>query len=224
MGMERLKLESEYRESSGKGHARKARRMGKIPAVLYGRGKPPLPLVVEEAVVRKLVSGHRESPVVDLKITGKVSEKCNAILRDVQFHPASGRILHVDFQRVRLDEKVRVEVSVMLTGTARGVKEMGGILEHGLREVNILCVPTAIPEAIEVDVSDLAIGDAVHVRDIAAKYPNLEFLDDDESTLAIVVPPKVEVEERVVEEEEEAPAEPELVSKEKEKEEGEEGE
>jgi len=213
--MERIQLELEYRPATGKGAARKVRRAGKVPGVVYGRGKKPLSVMVDEAQVRRLAHGHWEAAVVELHVSGEVSEKVNAIVREVQVHPVTGRILHVDFQRVRLDEKVRVEVPVVLVGTAKGVKEMGGVLEHGLREVNVMCVPTAIPEALEVDVSALEIGDAIHVGDIAAKYPNLEFLDEEEAPLATVVPPKVEVTEEKPAEEEEEEAEPELIQKEK---------
>jgi large subunit ribosomal protein L25 len=102
------------------------------------------------------------------------------------------------------------------------VKDTGGILEHGLRSLNIVCVPTAIPDAITIDVSQLAIGNAIHVSDIAGNYPEIEFLDDLGSMLAIVVPPAAEV--KPAEEVAEAPTEPELISKEKKEEEGEKGE
>jgi large subunit ribosomal protein L25 len=124
----------------------------------------------------------------------------------------------VDLQRIKMDEKVRVQVPIHLKGDAMGVKEMGGILEHGLRELSINCIPTSIPSAFEIDVSGLGIGDGIYVRDISSKYPDFEFLEDEDTILANVVPPKVEAAPEVEEEEAE---EPELVSKEKEEEEGE---
>jgi large subunit ribosomal protein L25 len=221
--MERMKITGEYRDDTGKGVARKLRKDGKIPAVIYGHKKDPVGLAVKALDLNRIVHGHRESVMVDLTIKGKASEKCSAIIRDVQIHPATGAILHVDFQRVDLDEKVRVGVSIILTGDAKGVKDGGGILEHGLREVNVICTPTTIPETLEIDVSDLDIGHSIHIRDIAVSHPELEFVDPPDSALATVVPPIVEVKPEAAEEaaEEEA-EEPELIAKEKEEGEAEE--
>jgi len=113
-------------------------------------------------------------------------------VRDVQRHPASGRVLHVDFQRISLDETVRMEVQVHLSGNPVGVKDQGGILEHGTRSVTILCLPTKIPEKIEVDVSGLNINDHVRLSDITGNYPDVEFADDPETWIATVIPPTVE--------------------------------
>ncbi|NIM19646.1 MAG: 50S ribosomal protein L25 [Candidatus Latescibacteria bacterium] len=213
--MEYFKLSSERREGSGKGIARKLRQQGRIPAVLYGHNQEPVHLSLAELEIRKVLHEHPESAIVDLTIDGKNRTSCNAIVREVQRHPATGRLLHIDFQRIKMDEKVRVHVPIVLLGNAKGVKEMGGILEHGLRELNITCVPTAIPNAIEIDVTELIIGDSIHVRDIVSRYPNFDFLDDEDTTLANVVPPKVEVAPVV----EGALEEPELVAAGKEEEE-----
>ncbi|MDH3217169.1 MAG: 50S ribosomal protein L25 [Candidatus Krumholzibacteria bacterium] len=213
--METRKLGTQTRESIGKGVARKLRAEGKIPAVLYGHGEESLSITVKEQDLRKLLASKWETTIVDLSISGRVKKECNAIIKDVQQHPASGRILHVDFQSVRRGEKIRLDVPVTLTGDPKGVKEMGGILEHGLREAAIRCMPRHIPESVELDVASLGIHDALHIKDIVASYPDLEFLDDPESTLAIVVPPKVEVE-PVAAEEEVAEEEPEVIAKGKE--------
>lgn len=214
--MERSILQSEYRENRGKNVARKLRQQGRIPAIVYGRKEEPLSLSVKEIDLRRILIDHGDSAIIDLSVEGKESKTYNAIIRDVQTNSATGKILHVDFQRISLDEKVRTGVSLSLKGDPKGVKEAGGILEHGLRELNIICVPSAIPELIEVDVSGLEIGDSIRLSEIAVGYPDIEFLDDAESTLAIVVHPKVEV---VAEAEEEAveegAEEPELISKEK---------
>ncbi len=211
--MEYYKLTSVRRDESGKGIARKLRQEGQIPAILYGHKEEPISLSLAEFELRKIFQQHSESAIVNLSIGGDASASCNAIIREVQRHPTSGSLLHIDLQRISMDEKVRVQVPIILKGDAKGVKEMGGILEHGLRELNITCVPTAIPKAVEIDVTELSIGDSIHVRDIAPRYQDFEFLDDGETTLAIVVPPKVEVAPVV---EEEAAEEPELVEKGKE--------
>jgi large subunit ribosomal protein L25 len=215
--METRKLGCEYRESRGKGAARKMRSAGQIPAVVYGGSEEPVAVWVDEPDLRKLLASKWETAIVDLKITGKVKKECNAIVKHIQQHPANGRVLHVDFQYLREGEKIRLDVPVTLHGEPRGVKEMGGILEHGAREVAIRSLPKDIPDIIEFDVSGLGIQDAIHIRDIIDMYPDIEFLDDPDLTLANVVPPKIEVE--AVAEEEEVEGEPEVIAKGKEDEE-----
>jgi large subunit ribosomal protein L25 len=217
--METQKLASEYREPGGKGGARKTRASGKIPCVLYGHNEDTLPITVTESDMRKLLSTNWETAIVDLEVQGKVSKECNAIIKDIHFHPTTGRVLHVDFQYIRRGQKIRLDIPVVLVGDAKGVKEMGGILERGPRELAVRSMPRHIPDNIEIEVEHLGIQDAIHVKDIIADYPDVEFLDEPETTLAIVVPPKIEVEPTVVEEE--GAEEPEVIAKGKdEKEEG----
>jgi large subunit ribosomal protein L25 len=218
--MKTQELNSEYRSESGKGASRKLRSMGRIPAVLYGLNEDTIPLTVSELEFRRVLSSNWETAILDLTVTGKVSKECNAIIKDIQQHPSTGRVLHVDFQYIRKGQKIRLEVPVVLTGVPVGVKEMGGILEHGSRALDIRCMPRHIPEKIEIDVSALGIQEGIHLKDIADGYPDLEFLSDPELTIANVVPPKVEV--AATEEEEEAgEEEPEVIAKGKEEKEGE---
>jgi large subunit ribosomal protein L25 len=187
--MERFELQTEPRDGAGKGVARKLRSSGMLPAILYGRKEPPLGISLPEVAVRNILRKHPDSALVDLALKdGTV----NAVIRDVQRHPASGKILHVDLQRIRLDEKLRVEVHVVLTGNPTGVKDQGGILEHGLRNVNVMSLPTDIPESIVVDVTLLRIHESAKIKDVAAAYPGVEFLDDPDTMLATVIPPIVE--------------------------------
>ena len=188
--MERFQLQSEPREGVGKGVARQLRMKGRLPAVLYGRRDEPVALSVNEVEMKGILRKHSESAIVDLSIAG--GTVINAVVRDVQRHPASGKLVHIDLQRIRLDEKLRVEVPVHVAGVPVGVKEQGGILEHGTRTVNVMCLPTKIPTAIEVEVTGLKIHDSIKVKDIAATYPDVEFLDDEETMLAGVIPPNVE--------------------------------
>jgi len=216
--MEILKLESEVREGSGKGFSRKLRSSGRVPAILYGRKEQPLNLELDEAAIRTILHQHPESAVIDLSVRGGGSdEPVNVIIRDVQRHPTTGRILHVDFQRIKFGEKIRVEVKIEVAGKPKGVKDQGGILEHSTRSVQIMCLPRMIPESFELDVSELMIGDALRLSDLMEKYPDIDFMDEPDITLASVSPPVVEVE--PVAAEEEAEEEPELVAKEKEREE-----
>ncbi|HEU4929174.1 MAG TPA: 50S ribosomal protein L25 [Candidatus Krumholzibacteria bacterium] len=218
--MERYELQSSVRGGAGKGVARKLREEGRLPAVLYGRREAPVGLSVAEMDVRNILRKHPESAIIDLTVDGPGGGSMNAIIRDVQRHPASGRILHVDLQRIALDEQIRVEVHVSVKGTPAGVKEQGGVLEHGTRTVNVMTLPTDIPDAIEVDVSALRIHDALRISDVMAAYPKVQFLDDLDTTLATVIPPIVET---VVAPVEAAVAEPELIRKPGAEEEGEEG-
>lgn len=224
--MGNLKLNSEIRENTGKNVSRKYRAGGKIPATLYGQKEEPVNLTIDDASFRTILQSRRDSSVIDLSIGGKSGKPINVIVRDVQRHPASGKPLHVDFQRIRLDEKIRVEVKVILEGDPKGVKEQGGILDHGTRTLNVTCLPAAIPESFVIDVNDLLIGDSIRLKTLLDKHADIDFLDDPETTLATVIPPVVEVIEEVEGEEEvEEAAEPEVIAKESEaKKEGEEGE
>jgi large subunit ribosomal protein L25 len=215
--MENPKLKSSYRETKGKGDARKLRAQGMVPATIYGYRQDTLSIEVNERELRKLLISRGETAIVDLSIEGKVNKECNAIMKEVQQHPATGRILHVDFQYVRKGEKLRLEVPLELVGIAIGVKDMGGVMERGPRVLQVRCFPRHIPEKIEIEVSELKIQDGIHVKDIVDEHPDLEFLDDPETTLAIVVPPKVEAEPTPEEEEVEG-EEPEVIGKGKEEE------
>lgn len=192
--MESLKLNTECRDGRGKGAARRLRAQGMVPGVIYSHKEDPLSVSIVERELRRVLASNWETAIVDVNVSGRVKKECNAIIKEVQQHPASGRILHVDFQAIYEGEKVRLDVPVTLDGDPRGVKEMGGILEHGSRELAIRCMPRHIPEAIVIDVSSLGIHDGIHIRDIIDVYPNVEFLDEPDTTLAIVVPPRVEVE------------------------------
>jgi len=179
-------LTGSLRERSGKGPAREARRAGRIPAILYGHGQAALSVAVE---TRDFINAMRQieggNMIVSLKLE---SGERTALVREVQRDPLSHEILHLDFQEVSLTEKVRVEVNVHLVGAAKGVKE-GGILEAITRQVEVECLATAIPGSLDVDVSDLAIGDSVHVRDLQAE--GVTVLTDPDQTIATVVPPTV---------------------------------
>ena len=157
------------------------------------------------------------NPLVTLKLDGG---EHSVLIRDVQYDPLTHDILHLDFQHISLTETVEVEVTLKVTGLAIGVKDGGGILEHILRNVEVRCLPTAIPASIDVDVTALTVGDSIHVRDLAV--PNVTILTDPDATVATVVAPTV-MEEKPVEEAAVATAEePEVIAKGKKEEEGEE--
>ena len=205
------------RDTLGKGGARKARAAGHIPGVLYGHGQQPVPVSVAAREFDLALRSHKGgNPIVNLAVAGG---EYTALIRDVQYDPLTHDILHLDFQHISLTETIEVKVAVHLTGLPIGVKDGGGILETILREIEVRCLPTAIPPSIEVDVSHLNIGDSVHVREISV--PDVTVLNDGGETIATVVPPTV-MEEKAPEAVvvEGAVAEPEVIAKGK-KEEGE---
>jgi large subunit ribosomal protein L25 len=209
------------RQTTGKGPAKKLRSGGKIPAVIYGHGEETVSLTLDGKSFHAILhSHHGENIIFDIHMPGEKTPR-KAILREVQHQPVSGEILHVDFQHISMTEKITVHVPVSLVGSPEGVRNKGGILEHILHELEVECLPTDIPEHIEVDVAHLDVGDSIHVSDISV--PKVKVLTESERSIATVVPPTI-IKAPVVEEvlEEELVEEPELVEKER-KEEEEEG-
>lgn len=204
--MKEIQLRSRIREGSGKKAAHKIRAAGDIPGILYGHKAEPISLIVPEHELWQILHhATSEHLILKLKIEDSGEGDVLTLVRDVQHHPVTGDILHVDFQRISMDEKIKVGVPVELDGIARGVKEFGGILDHVVREVTVKCTPKEIPEALTIDVSEMDIGNSIHLSEIMMSYPKLEFLDDPSVTLAHVSPPKkLEI---LAEEEEEAPEE-----------------
>ncbi len=208
-------IQATPRERTGKGAARAARRAGRIPAVLYGHGEDSVPLAVEAHTFNRLLHAVSvENTLLDLELDGQPPFK--VLVREIQRHPYRDEILHVDFFHVSMQEKITLEVPVMLAGSPRGVRLHGGILDHGMREIEVLCLPSDIPEKVEVDVSALEIGDAVRISDL--DVPNVQVLGDPDAVVVSVVPPTV-MEEVAAEVEEAEGAEPEVIARGKEGEE-----
>jgi large subunit ribosomal protein L25 len=210
--MQRLTLEVEARQGLGKSAARKLRRAGRVPGVLYGRGIDPVPIAVDvrslEAVLQKAAEANVLLDVV-IRDDGQVRTEL-AMLQDVQREVLSRRVLHVDLHRVSLTEKVYAHLPVRLRGEARGVRE-GGILELLRHEVEVSGLPTELPDHLEVDVSHLAVGQSLHVRDLKVP-PGVTVLTPPDETLVTVLAPAVAAEEAAPVAEE-APAQPEVVGK-----------
>lgn len=189
--MHDIKLTGRIREEKGKKSAHRLRSKGEVPGVLYGHKEKPINLTLPEHDLWHILhNATSEHLILMLDIEDSTEGGVLTLVRDVQHHPVTGDILHVDFQRISFTEKIKVGVPVVLVGTARGVKEFGGVLDHGIREVRIHTTPKEIPDSIEVDVSDMEIGHSVHIADIRNNYPAIEFLDDVNVTLAHVSPPK----------------------------------
>lgn len=183
-----IHLKGVRRESLGKGGARKARAAGNIPSVLYGHKETPVALAVVSREFKAALRQHKGgNAIVNLSLDGA---ELTALVRDAQLDPITHDILHLDFQHISLTETIEVSVPVHLIGLAIGVKDGGGILEHIVREVEIRCLPTAIPQSLDIDVAKLNIGESVHVSDI--KVEGFTLITEPETTIATVVPPTVE--------------------------------
>jgi large subunit ribosomal protein L25 len=216
--MATAQLSASTRDSVGKGAARTLRSAGQIPAVIYGHAREPQALAVHAREVEKLLERvSAESTVIELNLAGGVAR---TLIREIQRHPFKKQILHIDFQELVAGEKVSVNVPIVLTGTPEGVRVSGGILSQVMSELTILVDPVNIPRRIEADVTNVLIGHSIHVSDL--KVPDgVEVLDEADATIAVVSAPKVEAEPVAETEGVEAGAEPELIRKTKDDEEGE---
>lgn len=202
--MEKVRLAVQPREKTGKGVARKLRQKGLVPAVLYGKGKEPQALVVDPQEVRNYLAGNT---IFDLEIEGLGKE--TALIKEVQRDAISGDIKHIDFLHITLDEKVTVTVPVTLVGDAPGARE-GGVVQQLLWEMEVQCLPLEIPESIEVDISNLRVGESLSVSDVKAAE-GIEILTSPEEVIVTVALPTATVEETDAEEE---VTEPEVIGEE----------
>src|ERR1700683_5547271 len=210
---------AQTREAGTKNQARRVRRGGKIPAVVYGAGKDAVPVSVDPRHVLRILrseSGH--NTIFDLALSSgenSKAETAKAMIVDWQYEPIKGSLMHIDLKRIAMDKALRVSVPIVLQGVPAGVKTEGGILEHILREVEIECLPGDIPGHLDVDVSELTFGKVLRVSDLP-HTEKLEFLTDANQPVAHVTSVKEEVvaaPEAVAAEAGAAPAEPEVIKK-----------
>lgn len=178
-------LKAVLRSSAGKGTARKLRAAGQVPAVLYGHGEKPRPLAVNAHDLGLLIASvNVENTLVRLDIDGEGMQ--DVLLREVQMHAYKPEALHVDFFHVNAKETLHVKIPVRLTGTPVGVHTDGGILDHVLYDLEVECLPGNIPDGVEIDVSNLTLGESVRVGDIPPQE-GVKFLQDAELPIASVV-------------------------------------
>ncbi len=216
-------LEAQPRQPGNKNAARRVRVAGKVPGVVYGAGKETAVIAVDpRQVLRILHSETGHNTIFDLALG---SDRIKAMIVDWQFEPIKGKLLHVDLQRIAMDQKLTVTVPIVLKGEPEGVKTQGGILEQLLREVELECLPADIPKSIEADVSHLVFGVDIRVRDLA-HGDKLKFLTDEDRMVAHITTVKEEVvvTPEAVADATAAPAEPEVIKKGKQEVEGEEAE
>ncbi len=201
--MEFLELKVNKRKSVGNGPARALRREKKTPAVLYGPQIESILLAVNNVDLENAIKKSKGGQVfINLMIQNGKAVNHYAMIKELQTHPVSGDFLHVDFYEIALERKIKVGVPVVTKGKSKGV-ELGGVLQLVRRELEVSCLPAQIPEAIEIDITDLDIGDSVHVEEIHLEG-DVEFEADVNFTVVTVLSPKVEEEEEEVEEEAEA--------------------
>ncbi len=203
--MKQVSMDAAVRTETGKGAARRLRRAAQIPGILYGQGAKPVPLSVNRhEFQRMLFVSAGERVMFSLNLTGEGGRGTRlALLKELQRHPVNDQIRHIDFYEVAMDQTVQVEVPVVPVGEAKGVKMSKGIMELIQREVTIECLPMDIPNEIEVDISDLDVGDALHAGDIKPAE-GIKIMDDPSTTLITIGAASVEA---VSEEEEEEGAE-----------------
>jgi large subunit ribosomal protein L25 len=182
---------AEERTGTGKGANRKLRATGRIPAIVYGRGKPTRQVTLDPTPLAKMLKSADSgiNTLIDLRIG---SQETVVLVREIQRDPVSGRWIHADLFELDLQKTIEVRVPLHIVGKPMGV-ENGGILDHPLREVEIECLPRAIPDSVEVDVSNLDVGDSIHVRDLVLPE-GATMLSDPDLAVASVVLPKAEEE------------------------------
>jgi len=195
--LEILELKAEKRQSTGKGESRSLRREGRIPAVLYGPDAQSVSFSINEHEFTTLLKNAQSSQQL-IKIDTGDGEQQAVMIKELQTKPVTEEILHIDFYKVDMNRKIRVRVPIIVKGKSIGV-ELGGILQIVRRKLEVLCLPLEIPESIEIDITDLNVGDSVHVEDISLQG-DVEIPADVNFTVLTVLAPKKE---EVVEEEEE---------------------
>jgi large subunit ribosomal protein L25 len=205
-----ISLAAKTRAATGKGAARSLRREGMIPGVIYGHGREPEALVVEVIALQKTLMSVHGATIIDVAVDGRAPVK--ALIREIQRNPVRpGDVIHLDLYEVKADEKITVAVPVHLIGIPDGVRNSGGILDNSLRELEVEVYPADIPASIDIDVTNLAIGHSIYVRDV--KVEKVKILNDPDIPVCTVVAPRAEEVVAPVVGEEPVTAEPELIRK-----------
>jgi large subunit ribosomal protein L25 len=200
--MKRIDIQVATRTASGKGGARTLRRAGRVPAIIYGEGSDPIAISLDRKTIEKEMRSHGDSEnvLVNVNVEGQDGEIL-ALVRETQHDALTGTLKHMDFRRVSTDKAIKTMVPVHAIGVAKGVRE-GGVFEQQLREIEVECLPLNIPEAIDIDVDAIEIGQSLHVSDIPVN-DDYEILTDVSRALMMVSVPKIDTTLDVVSEDEE---------------------
>ena len=208
--MANVVIEVEERSEAGRNEARRMRRGGRIPAVLYGSGKPVLRLSVDPRSIETVLHSEAgENTLLQLHLKGREAQR-HAMLKEYQLDPITGRLMHADFIRIEMSARLTVSVPVRALGTAPGVKEQGGLLEIVHREIEVECLPADSPESIGVDVGELRMGEPIRLADLKPAG-NYRFVEEPDTVIITVLAPRAE--EEVAPAAAATPAEPEVIGK-----------
>ena len=216
--MQQANLEVQLRNAFGKQSSRALRREGEVPAVLYGRSQDTVALQLNARNFRQFLRTYGENVIISMEIGGNTE---TVIIKEIQRDPVQKQqLLHADFIRISLDEPITSAVPIVLVGSPPGIQE-GGVLEAPLRQLTVHCLPIQLPTDLSIDVSELDIGDVIHVGDLSLD-DNIEVLDESDRIVAMVSQPRVQLEEEIegaeaededAEATEDQPSEPEVISR-----------
>ncbi len=192
--MKETKLTAKPREAKGSAASGRLRRTGWFPAVVYGEGRPGLDIQLNEHDFVMMLRSHRsENMILDLAVEGQ-EKTYKVMLKAMQHHPITGRVIHVDFYEVSMTRAIQIEVPVKLLGVPNGVTNQGGMLEHVMRTMALECLPGDVIEELELDVTALDIGDTLRVRDVPVDTSKFKLLDDLDQVIVAVAAPRLEAE------------------------------
>lgn len=196
--MDKIVLKTKLRKDVGTIKSKKLRTNNAIPAVVYKHGQKTQNVqVAETELIHALHTSAGENAIITLQFQseekGAPRGSKTVIIKEIQYHPIADNILHIDFQEISLTEKIKVDVPIILKGEAVGVKTDGGVLEHIIKELEVECLPTQIPEKIDINVEEMKIGDMVHVKELNIPA-ELKILTDPEAAVVTVAPPQAEEE------------------------------
>jgi large subunit ribosomal protein L25 len=192
--MKETKLTAKTRAEKGSASAGRLRRTGWFPAVVYGEGRPGLDIQLNEHDFVMMLRSHRsENMILDLAVEG-LEKTYKVMLKAMQHHPITGRVIHVDFYEVSMTRAIQIEVPVKLVGVPNGVTNQGGMLEHVMRTMALECLPGDVIEELELDVTALDIGDTLRVRDVPVDTSKFKLLDDLDQVIVAVAAPRLEAE------------------------------
>ena len=194
--MEQIKLELQCRKEAGSGEVKVLRRAGYIPGVVYGGVNKPVSIKLMRKDFDRIMRHHQGESIlfqIDILDNGKKVEECIALTKETYFNPVSDFIDHIDFQRISMDKEISFRVAILVKGEAIGLKKPGATLEHGLRELEVICLPKDIPQHIEIDVTHLDTHHAIHVSDLALPKGVRTKMDPGAVVVAVVFSSREEV-------------------------------
>jgi large subunit ribosomal protein L25 len=188
--MEEIVIRAERRKGTGKGVARKVRREGKIPAIVYGKDISPIPICISLKEWERLKGRMKTTSIVSMEIEGDGKiERRSVMVKEVQRDAVNSQVLHVDFLGISLERTLQVEVPIVLVGEPKALQQ-GGIVEQHLRTIMVECLPRDIPDKIEIDIGGLEIGDSIHVHEVS--LPGVRLLEHPEVAIVTLTPPEME--------------------------------